>query len=650
MKKVTDFIEAHIEWLAVAVGVLYLGLMAWTYVIGSPTSVSIDGQDLGPGQVDPYIADKVVTPLEAKVKTASVPKFGEVDWVKSFRDQMALADLKPAQMEGLWVNAPPVMRTIGGRGPKIEDPSVPKVTQLPVLPPAVMGEFSMGASSVVPGAGALAGADGAGGGAAPPNNRNRAPAVAVAAVPAVDKNWVTVGFKIPSTELAKAFGEVKLPKVFYKTAVLQVQLYRQEQTPDGKWTAEVPIKRLPIQQIPPMPGDKAQPQQYKDFLSWAVSHQPEIIQPPFYQIAKGDPWNKPTAVVEPPPVEAPPETPVVEGLPDFDPNKDYGPDDIKKMTPKQKKEYFEAKQKRDRDKNRGRGGGGRPGGKGGKGGGAAGGGGGGMRAIDDSDALDDYHYDGLDVPNPYALEPDAPPYRGILSIGGPLVVFQDPPQDERGNPPASGAPPPETPADPNNPNPTTQPAEGFCPNGEFDAGNIPDITGWAHDETVEPGKIYRYKVVYSIKSPVYAAPNACKPQDLAKTFALGSDAAKTEWSKEVKIPARTSFYIARQFNESANPVVKFEVFAWQGGAKKSRQFDIAPGDMVGHPVDGVDYSTGWTLVDVARDPRNGFGYALVCDPTGAVYKRDFNTDQANPDFAADRAAAAAAPQAGAGGG
>src|SRR5262249_48052087 len=118
---------------------------------------------------------------------------------------------------------------------------------------------------------------------------------------------------------------------------------------------------------------------------------------------------------------------------------------------------------------------------------------------------------------------------------------------------------------------------------------------------------------------------------------------KTKWSKEVKVPARTSFYVNGQISDQRSPViVKFEVFTWQGGAKKSKVFDVAPGDMIGKPDEGVDFSTGWTLVDIARDARKNTVYALLTDPEGNIYKRDFNTDQANPDYKNDKAAVGSA--------
>jgi hypothetical protein len=160
--------------------------------------------------------------------------------------------------------------------------------------------------------------------------------------------------------------------------------------------------------------------------------------------------------------------------------------------------------------------------------------------------------------------------------------------------------------------------------------------GWAHDDSVEPGRTYRYRVTYTIRSPLFGAGNFCNPPKLADTLALTSP--PSAWSKEVRIPLRTSFYVAS--NPSSNGMVRFEVFTWQGGVKRGKVFELQPGDIIGGTADGVSFNTGWTVVDVRNDPIKQNPVVLIADPKGQIAKRDYFTDQNNPDYKNDKAAAA----------
>jgi hypothetical protein len=164
------------------------------------------------------------------------------------------------------------------------------------------------------------------------------------------------------------------------------------------------------------------------------------------------------------------------------------------------------------------------------------------------------------------------------------------------------------------------------PNGEFDLRQLTgDVVGWAHDDTVEPGKTYRYSVVYRVRNPIFNTVNVAKAQDLAARFDIVSTASDP--SAEVVVPSLTNFYIAAGFSASSSRNVRVEIFRFQGGVMQSQTFTVAPGDSIGgkDTARNIDFATGWTLVDIRSDSANANNsYVLVAGPGGQLERRTFN--------------------------
>jgi hypothetical protein len=167
------------------------------------------------------------------------------------------------------------------------------------------------------------------------------------------------------------------------------------------------------------------------------------------------------------------------------------------------------------------------------------------------------------------------------------------------------------------------------PNGEFDPRMAPDPTiGWAHDDTVEPGKSYRYKLRYKIKNPVFQVVNVAQPAALAAVFAITSP--DSGWSQPVTIPPLTRFFVASLFNNK----VSLEIFRWQNGQLHSTKVNVSPGDLItAKDASGIDYTTGSTLVDITVDPgRDNQPMIIVADPNGNLSRRDFKSDSNDPEY------------------
>jgi hypothetical protein len=46
MQKVVELLEKHVQWVALGLGVVWLLLMTWTYVINPPAEVTIGSETL----------------------------------------------------------------------------------------------------------------------------------------------------------------------------------------------------------------------------------------------------------------------------------------------------------------------------------------------------------------------------------------------------------------------------------------------------------------------------------------------------------------------------------------------------------------------------------------------------------------------------
>src|SRR4051812_23970154 len=153
-------------------------------------------------------------------------------------------------------------------------------------------------------------------------------------------------YRLPMKGIAQAFTEANIPQNqqlnLFKTCVLDVELIRQEIVDGQPQGEETVVKKLEVSGVPqPIPNDLAGELQY---VGWAGTNQGQIIQPGFFQIARGDIWMPPG--VEPT-VAMQPLAPVNQT---FDPNRKYTIDEIRAMTPQQKKAIRDAKEAAARSK------------------------------------------------------------------------------------------------------------------------------------------------------------------------------------------------------------------------------------------------------------------------------------------------------------
>src|SRR3954470_17714038 len=80
MQKVVDFLEKYVQWIALGIGALYLGFMAYSYLVQPAITVpDAKGTAVLPGDVDPGIAKSVQNLKTAMSDKTDVP-YPPFDW------------------------------------------------------------------------------------------------------------------------------------------------------------------------------------------------------------------------------------------------------------------------------------------------------------------------------------------------------------------------------------------------------------------------------------------------------------------------------------------------------------------------------------------------------------------------------------------
>jgi hypothetical protein len=562
MQKVLHFLERYCQWFAIGLGALFLGFMVWTYFFAStsPLAVSLGGKAVLPGYINVEIDHEATRLEDAMNKSYPGFEIKPPPVLLAWQQENSLADLSTKPLDSPFVYTGP-NNNLNRLGPS-ENSTTAKVKELPAPPAATPVAINTVRTMATP---------------LQPNNGQ--PANPPAAGTSMDVDVVSVLFTIDHTQLAAAFNKsygalnnlpTNIQQQINETMVLSVDLMREEQQPDGTWGKDTLIAPLPIHNIMALPAQQnPNANDAAGFLAWAESHTDDILRPSYY------PTDKDMPVIyspdqPPPPTATDQPTPA----PTRVPNNPY---------------------QRNRPNSPGNTGPGGPGGNGGPRmrpfGGASG------RA--DSAPVFEAQFN-----------PNRPPpglgqnFRPGMGNGGPGY-----PSGAQGvnNSPFGG-----------------QPQGGIDANviqGKFDVTKLStDLRILGHDDTVVPGRTYRYKVRYTLYNSIFGIGNFAQPASLATQFYLASPVSVA--TGPITIPTRLRFFLASVFK---NQVV-FDVFTWNKGHwVKSRSKEISPGDA----IPGTD----WSVLDVRDDLHgNGERYALLINIDGTVERHEVKTDSESPDF------------------
>lgn len=642
MQKVTSFLEKYVEWVAIALGTIFLLYMIYAYALQKPVTVQVGSdQAATPGKVDPIILNGPARALETKMQNLSAPPMPVDDFLVSERVAFAGENAPHVSLIHAW--------TVGyldadhmkmqAEQPAEANSGTRVVVALPSVPAPIDLKSSDGRSTVIipPPTDANGTAQ-----ASPPTQANGNNAVDNG----VDVNWITIGATLPMSVLAQNFTNSKIPKALTSTActtLLNVELVREEQDGEGNWGPPKTIPALKNVTLRPLPPQGSRLDEEIPYTTWAEQSISELAQPPFYQVIQGDLWRIPGGKI-------PKSALAVQAEANFDPTKvtserGLTPDELKiyRGYLAQKEQARQAKARAAylaREHGGGNSNAGQappgampPGGGFGPGGGGPGGPGGSPdRAADNSTPIllaQNYRRGG----NPPGMMPGGfPP--GMMPGGYPPGMMP------------GGMPPGMMPGMPGMPQPGAAnqavdaanaallaAAQATLPKGSFSPESQPDIVIWAHDATAQPGKTYRYQIRYVIRNPVFQTRNLCKPPSLARTYFLTS--AFSDWTDAISVKSDKNFFAVN--TTPGQDAVKFDIFAWKDGDWQDETVQASPGDLIGSMTGKADkkvnFATGWTLVDVRTDPRNPDNkIILLTTDSGQMLRKSINTDRASAQY------------------
>ena len=143
---------------------------------------------------------------------------------------------------------------------------------------------------------------------------------------------------------------------------------------------------------------------------------------------------------------------------------------------------------------------------------------------------------------------------------------------------------------------------------------------WAHDDTVEPRKNYRYRIRLGVFNPV-AGTNQLSEQDISRKNEVVLWSEFSDITEPVEIPGRLYFF-AKHIREPAN-VVTVQVSKYVNGYWHSEDFKVSQGEVIGNVVETeIETETQQRRGEFGRgmDPRFSSGRGRT-DPRMASFAR-----------------------------
>lgn len=141
---------------------------------------------------------------------------------------------------------------------------------------------------------------------------------------------------------------------------------------------------------------------------------------------------------------------------------------------------------------------------------------------------------------------------------------------------------------------------------------------WAHDDTVEPGKSYRYRIRLGVFNPIGGTDQFAE-EDIPQRNKVILWSDFSDETEAVTIP-QVLYFFPIEIQEAAK-IVTVQVSRYVMGYWYSMEFMVNPGEVIGKtakyeageavtgvkPPEAVDYSTGAVLVDVAGPVKEWSG-------------------------------------------
>jgi len=159
-----------------------------------------------------------------------------------------------------------------------------------------------------------------------------------------------------------------------------------------------------------------------------------------------------------------------------------------------------------------------------------------------------------------------------------------------------------------------------------------EIYVWAHDDRIQPGGIYRYRLRVGFFNPI-AGRNWFpeEQQDLKKQVVLWSDWQYPQTM--VNVPERVLFFPKSAVASAGNPVpssVRVDVYRREDGTWRKQAYTVAPGHIIGKPEKiksesgdseeelTVDFTTHMTILDIVPEVKYWYKTGRTYRPISTV--------------------------------
>jgi hypothetical protein len=133
---------------------------------------------------------------------------------------------------------------------------------------------------------------------------------------------------------------------------------------------------------------------------------------------------------------------------------------------------------------------------------------------------------------------------------------------------------------------------------------------WFHDNSLQPLKVYRYRLAVKFLNPLLGFDNAVKEASFAADPAVTTPFS--EWSDPVEVPQPTEFFLVGATESEGKVTGRVTVFTRSTGQQVKDRFTVVPGQSIGrvkeilltNPADGsvgrvpVDFTTGDIAVEI----------------------------------------------------
>lgn len=126
---------------------------------------------------------------------------------------------------------------------------------------------------------------------------------------------------------------------------------------------------------------------------------------------------------------------------------------------------------------------------------------------------------------------------------------------------------------------------------------IEPIIVWAHDLTVEPGRIYRYQIVVAVRNPFFQRRRVVKSQlHLTKQHSLESKPSR--WTDAIETFHKTYFYLVDDGNQNEGGIV--EMYRRFNGGWQRKESSVRVGEPIGEEFEMVAFNLK-RMVNFAED-------------------------------------------------